>query len=293
MELETVDTWCADALILPPEPRPDARDSQRSTQADSEASVALTPPAALPAQVGRQGLPGLGRARHRQERAVQGVRRHLRPCARHRPLLRRAEQPAQHSQRQHGACHPTALPRCCRVCTRRALALREHRPRNAEHRPPNGPAPLGCSAHEPPRLRARRRSTASTSRALCWCRTRGACTWRAGSRSRTASERGARSRPMSLCAIMRLSSAQPVCSGPRRSESARSLLRRLQLTLSPLSMFWLEVAQSRVNVLFISLSRRRRTQRCRILMREGHTHTDSTPINMPHTTNCLRTQRTP
>ena len=41
---------------------------------------------------------------------------------------------------------PPALPRCCRVCTRRALALPSTVPAT--------PAPLGCSAHEPPRLRA-------------------------------------------------------------------------------------------------------------------------------------------
>merc|ERR1711957_306365 len=51
--------------------------------------------------VGRQGLPGFRRARHRQERAVKVLRRDLRPCTWHRPLLHRTEQPAQHPERKH------------------------------------------------------------------------------------------------------------------------------------------------------------------------------------------------
>ena len=109
---------CACTVALEPAPTPIARLTRLQMQhrrvPPTTSAVPLAPPptASLPPeptlsphlwrshcsrfQVGRQGLPGFRRARHRQERAVEVLWRHLRPRPRHRPLLRRPEQPAQH-----------------------------------------------------------------------------------------------------------------------------------------------------------------------------------------------------
>ena len=237
MELETVDTWCADALIMPPEPRPDARDSQRSTQAGSEASVALTP--LLPASTG-------GETRTTRTRSCSASARTSRPrCSASPPALRSA---SASTASRRATCSTFSAAARCLPPPLPSLAAAESAPGARSHcRAPSPQRQRLSAALLTSRLGFARRSTASTSRALCWCRTRGACTWRAGSSSRTASERGAQPAE-SLCGIMRPSSAQPVCSGPWRSERARSLLRRLLLSLSPLcsGRRW---PRSRVNVL--------------------------------------------
>ena len=138
MELETVDTWCADALILPPEPRPDARDSQRSTQAGSEASVVLT--SLLPASTG-------GETRTTRTRSCSASARTSRPrCSASPPALRSAS--ASTASRRATCSTFSAAARCLPPpCPPSLLpSLHPARARTAEHRPRNASASrLLCS----------------------------------------------------------------------------------------------------------------------------------------------------